>query len=136
MDKDYLFITGRSKEVIVLSSGKNIYPEEVEKMYLGTKLIKEICVTGVEQRGITESLHAVIVPDFEYAKQAGISNLYDAVKWEINAVSGRLPLYENTGVSPEKEPLPRTPLGKLRRFMISPDKEQAAREKVAARERL
>ena len=47
LDHDgYLFITGRSKEVIVLSSGKNIYPEDVEKMYLASKLIKEICITG------------------------------------------------------------------------------------------
>jgi len=79
--------------VIVLSSGKNIYPEDAEKMYLGSKLIKELCITGIEHQGITESLHAVIVPDFEYAKQAGISNLQDAIKWEINDISaGSLPL--------------------------------------------
>ncbi len=120
IDQDgYLFITGRSKEVIVLSSGKNIYPEDVEKMYLASKLIREICVTGVEHQGITESLHAVIVPDFEYAKQAAVSNLYDAIKWEINALSGSLPSYMRVqGFTLQKDPLPRTPLGKLRRFMI------------------
>ena len=132
----YLFITGRSKEVIVLSSGKNIYPEEVEKMYLGTKLIREICVTGVEHKGMTESLHAVIVPDFDYAKQEGISNLYDAVKWEINAVSGRLPSYMRIqGFSLRKEPLPRTPLGKLRRFMIRPDQAQETGKKETPRQK-
>ena len=125
MDEDgYLFITGRSKEVIVLSSGKNIYPEDVEKMYLESKLIKELCVTGVGHQGITSSLHAVIVPDFEYAKSTGISNLHEAIKWEINDVSGRLPSYMRvTGFSIRKEPLPRTPLGKLRRFMITPGQE-------------
>ncbi|MBI5075769.1 MAG: AMP-binding protein [Nitrospirae bacterium] len=115
----YLFITGRSKEVIVLSSGKNIYPEDVERMYLSSKLIKEICIMGIERQGITESLHAVIVPDFEHARQAAISNLYDAVKWEINALSGALPSYMRIqGFTLQKDPLPRTPLGKLRRFMI------------------
>jgi long-chain acyl-CoA synthetase len=131
MDKDgYLFITGRSKEVIVLSSGKNIYPEDVEKMYHGSRLIKEICVTGTGHRGITDSLHAVIVPDFEHMKQAGISNLHEAIKWEINDISGRLPSYMRiTGFSLQKEPLPRTPLGKLRRFMITADQGQAAVKK-------
>ncbi len=123
VDRDgYLFITGRSKEVIVLSSGKNIYPEDVEKLYFGAPLIKEICILGVESQGITESLHAVIVPDFEYAKQAGISNIQEAIKWEINALSGKIPSYMRvTGYTITKEPLPRTALGKLRRFMIKAD---------------
>jgi len=131
IDQDgYLFITGRSKEVIVLSSGKNIYPEDAEKMYLGSRLIKELCITGIEHQGITEALHAVIVPDFEYAKQAGISNLQEAIKWEINDISGRLPSYMRiTGFSLQKESLPRTPLGKLRRFLIKPDQAQTVRKK-------
>jgi long-chain acyl-CoA synthetase len=131
LDHDgYLFVTGRSKEVIVLSSGKNIYPEDVEKMYLASRLIKEICITGIEHQGITESLHAVIVPDFEYAKQAATSNLYDAIKWEINELSGRLPSYMRIqGFTLQKDSLPRTPLGKLRRFMIKPGQPHPEAEK-------
>ncbi len=123
IDRDgYLFITGRSKEVIVLGSGKNIYPEDVEKLYLGSPLIKEICILDSGSQGIAESLHAVIVPDFEYAKQAGISNIQEAIKWEINGISGKIPSYMRvTGYSITKEPFPRTPLGKLRRFMIKAD---------------
>lgn len=118
----YLFITGRSKEVIVLSSGKNIYPEDVEKLYLGPPLIKEICILGTESQGTTEALHAVIVPDFEYAKQAGITNIQEAIKWEFNKLSGKIPSYMRvTGYSISKGPLPRTSLGKLRRFMIKGD---------------
>lgn len=123
IDRDgYLFITGRSKEVIVLQSGKNIYPDEVEKAYGESPLIQEICVLGIGAEGMAESLHAVIVPDFAYAKQAGISNIHDAVKWEINARAVGLPSYMRvTGYSINKAPLPRTPLGKLRRFLIQPD---------------
>ncbi len=122
IDRDgYLFITGRSKEVIVLGSGKNIYPEDVERLYLGAPLIKEICVLEAGPQGM-ESLHAVIVPDFQYAKQAGISNIQEAVKWAINEVSGKIPSYMRvTGYSITKGPFPRTPLGKLRRFMIKAD---------------
>ncbi len=115
----YLFITGRLKEVIVLSSGKNIYPDEVEKRFLSIPLIKEICVMGFEEKGGAESLQAVVVPDFEYAKKEKIGNLHEALKWEINNVSARLPQYMRLkGYTLYPEPLPRTPLGKLRRFMI------------------
>jgi len=37
-----VFITGRAKEVIVLPSGKNIYPEDVENLYNKSSLLKEI----------------------------------------------------------------------------------------------
>jgi long-chain acyl-CoA synthetase len=122
IDKDgYLFITGRSKEVIVLSSGKNIYPEEVEKMYVALPLIKEICVLGTEERG-GESLHAVIVPDLDYARLNGVENIQEELKWRVNEISGRIPSYMRiTGFSIRSEPLPRTPLGKLRRFLIKSD---------------
>ena len=131
IDNDgYIFITGRIKEVIVLSSGKNIYPDEVEKQYLKIPLIKEICVMGLEEKGMIESLQAVIVPDTEYAKTAQISHMQEALKWEINNASTHLPSYMRLkGYALYPEPLPRTPLGKLRRFMIKDllqarDKEQ------------
>src|SRR5580658_8053870 len=43
-----LFLTGRKKEVIVLSNGKNVYPEEVEAHYLKSPYIKELAVMGLE----------------------------------------------------------------------------------------
>ena len=120
LDEDgYLFITGRIREVIILSSGKSIYPDEVEKKYLVISLIKEICVIGREKQGTVESLHAVIVPNFEYAKEQKIGNIQEALKWEINTVSSSLPQYMRIKrFSLYPEPLPRTPLGKLRRFMV------------------
>ncbi len=119
-DKDgYLFITGRLKEVIVLGSGKNVYPEEVEKQYMKIPLIKEICVMGIEEKGIVESLQAVIVPNLEYAKKAQIGNLQETLKWEINNISLQLPPYMRIkGYTIYPDPLPKTPLGKLRRFMV------------------
>jgi len=129
MDNDgYLFITGRLKEVIVLSSGKNVYPEDVEKQYMKIPLIKEICVIplppplvkgGKGGLDIIESLHAVIVPDFEYAKKAQIGNLHETQKWEVNNISLHMPQYMRVkGYTIYPDSLPRTPLGKLRRFMI------------------
>jgi long-chain acyl-CoA synthetase len=118
IDKDgYLFITGRAKEVIVLSSGKNIYPEDVERQYLKIPFIKEICVVGHEQKGRVDSIHAVIVPDMEYARKNKIGNIMEGIRWELKKVE--LPPYMRIkGFSLKSEPLPKTPLGKLRRFMI------------------
>ncbi|MEW6570983.1 MAG: AMP-binding protein [Nitrospirota bacterium] len=119
MDREgSLFITGRLKEVIVLSSGKNIYPEEVEREYQKIPLIKEICVFGAEGDA-SDTLRAVIVPDFDYAKKAQIGNIGEALKWEINNVSLHLPPHRRIrGHTILNQPLPRTPLGKLRRFMV------------------
>ena len=117
--ENYLFITGRAKEVIVLSSGKNIYPEDVEKEYLKVPLIREICVTGIDKEGVVESLHGVIVPNLEHARAERIGNISDSLKWAMNAVALKLPPYMRLkGFTLSSEPLPRTPLGKLKRYMV------------------
>ncbi len=125
LDHDgYLFITGRKKEVIILSSGKNVYPEDVEKAYMVTPLIKELCVvpSSRDAGGLdtADSIRAVIVPDLEYAKKASIGNITEELTWKINEASSKLPEYMRIkGYVLYPEPLPRTPLGKLRRFMVS-----------------
>nr|ADI87716.1 long-chain-fatty-acid CoA ligase [uncultured Nitrospirae bacterium MY3-5B] len=115
LDNDgYLFITGRSKEVIVLSSGKNIYPEDVEQKYSAIALIKEICVYADGDR-----LEALIVPDMDYARKMKVATVETAIKWEVNNVSTGLPSYMRIkGFTLYSEPLPRTRLGKLQRFLI------------------
>ena len=47
--KGFLFLLGRKKELIVLSSGKNINPEDVEKQYNQSPFIKECCVLSTKQ---------------------------------------------------------------------------------------
>lgn len=136
-NEGYLFITGRIKEVIVLSSGKNIYPEEIEKEFLKIPLIKEICVFGLEDKGVTDSLHALIVPDLDYAKKHQIGNLHEGLRWEIERISNTLPFYQRIkGFTLYQEPLPRTPLGKLRRFMIKDiAKEKTEKPKARAEDK-
>ncbi|MDA8091829.1 MAG: AMP-binding protein [Nitrospiraceae bacterium] len=124
-NEGYLYITGRKKEIIVLSSGKNISPEEVEKRYMESPLIKEIAV--YEEAG---SLKGIIVPEFDYAREHGIANLKEEMGWELMRIGQRLPSFMRlTGFSLSKTPLPKTPLGKIRRFRLGELLKEAAVEK-------
>ena len=82
-----LFITGRKKEVIVLSNGKNIYPEEIEAHYLKSPYIGEIAVMGLEGRPGEDRLHAVVVPNFDVLKQRKIVNAKEVIRFDIEGLS-------------------------------------------------
>lgn len=117
-NQGYLYITGRKKELIILSSGKNISAEEIEEHFATEKLIKEICILAVGEKE-TEKLMAVIVPDFEYAKKTGEVNIQNSIRWHIETLSKQLPPYKRImGFIITKENLPRTRLGKLKRFAV------------------
>ena len=78
-----------------------------------------MAVTGIEKNGVVESIQAIIVPDLDYARQHNIGNISETLKWELNEVTSRVPEYMRIrGFMLSSEPLPRTPLGKLRRFML------------------
>jgi long-chain acyl-CoA synthetase len=114
-DKDgYFFITGRSKEMIVLSTGKKIFPDELEKFYKQIPSIKEICLIEGE-RGI----EAAVVPDFDYLHKMNLSNSRETIAFEIEDLAKDLPPYKRiTGLKVFKDPLPVTRLGKLRRSKV------------------
>jgi len=135
LDRDgYLHITGRKKEVIVLSSGKNVYPEEVEREYLAIRLIKEIGVLGGSEGIEASGLYGIVVPDRDYARSARIGNIREALKGELSRVSNRLPPHDRVkGFMLHPGPLPRTPLGKLKRHAL-PDLLGKEAEEPAARE--
>jgi len=120
--RENLFITGRMKEVIVLSNGKNIYPEEIEAHYLNSPFIKEICVIGLEARPVdamSDRLHAVIVPNFELLRLRKIVNAKEVIRFDIESLSAKLPSTKRIG-SYEiwQQDLPRTTTRKLKRFEI------------------
>lgn len=121
LDRDgYLFLTGRSKELIVLGGGKNVYPEEVEEVYRLSNAINDICIVGVElsvEGG--EALHAVVHPDFPYLKTNKIGNVEETIRGELHGLSGRLASHKRaSGLTIVKDPLPRTRLGKLQRHRV------------------
>jgi long-chain acyl-CoA synthetase len=114
-----LFITGRRKEVIILSNGKNIYPEEVEAQYLKSPYIGEIAVMGLEGAPGEDRLHAVVVPSLDVLRQRKIVNAKEVIRYDIENLSLQLPSTKRIG-SYEiwQEALPRTTTRKLKRFEI------------------
>jgi len=113
-----LVITGRSKDVIVLANGKNVYPEELEIHYAQSSWVKELCVMGVTgPEG--ERLHAVVVPDMEEFRRRGVSTITENIQFDLENLSKQLPSYYRVlSFSIRHEPLPRTVTRKLQRFQI------------------
>ena len=116
-DDGFLFLTGRSKELIILGNGKNISPDELERklMQHSDGLFNDCAVS--EQGQI---LAAVIVPDQAVMTKRGILNIrqtiMDAV---IEPYNEEMPSYKRISTLVLREqPLPRTRLGKLRRHVI------------------
>ncbi|MDR0387310.1 MAG: AMP-binding protein, partial [Treponema sp.] len=65
-DKGFIFINGRKKNLIVSSGGKNIYPEEIESHFEGSRVVGEIIVVGRKEAEFGgEQIFAVVVPHYE-----------------------------------------------------------------------
>lgn len=123
----YLYFKGRVKELIVLGGGKNVFPEAVEQAYGASPFIREIAV--LEHAG---SLHALVLPDTEAIMASGTIRIEDTLRVALGSAAQHLPSYQRlAGYAIAREPLPRTRLGKYRRFLL-PDLYERARAGAAA----
>lgn len=119
----HLFIVGRGKDVIVLPSGKNVHPEDLEIHYLKTPLVEEMAVIGIRdetaQHAGVEKLAAIVVPDFEYLKQEKVANSKEAIRYALDNLGRDLPEYQRVrDYIIRAEPLPRTGSRKIKRFEL------------------
>ena len=119
--KGNLFLTGRKKEVIVLSNGKNVYPEEIEAHYLKSPVIKEIAVMGLEGKPGEERdrLHAVVVPNFDELRKRKIVNAKEIIRYDIEGLSSQIPTTKRiSSYEIWQDDLPRTTTRKIKRFEV------------------
>ena len=105
--RGHIHITGRKKNVIVLDSGKNVYPEELELSFRSSPLIAEIAVFGRKIDG-RETVCAVIVPA---VKGPGS---FPAIRGEVARLNAGLPAYRAvTRFALSADPLPRNSTRKV-----------------------
>ncbi len=115
VDRDgFLFVTGRVKETLVLGGGKKVSPEELERTYGDAPEIAEIAM--LEEKG---ALVALVRPDPAKLYKRGATNLRDGIRVILGERAQRLPSHQRlSGFALTSQPLPRTRLGKYRRFLL------------------
>lgn len=119
-----IYITGRIKNMIVLSGGKKVFPEEIESVLEQSSNFEEVCVCGIKksfgEKDGCEEIAAIIVPSKEYSSKFSSSeNLEDAIKNEVKYLSTHLAPYKRPiNIVVRTENLPRTTTRKLKRNEI------------------
>jgi long-chain acyl-CoA synthetase len=124
-DKDgFVYITGRSKNVIVTKNGKNIFPEEIETLLGRCRYIKESLVHGENDASGDIYVFATIVPDIERLQQEkGVISFSDPavaeiIKSEIKAVNKTLIQYKHIkDFSLREEEFSKTTSKKIKRHL-------------------
>ena len=117
----HLFLTGRKKEVIVLSNGKNVYPEEIEAHYSKSPFVKEIAVIGLEGKPGDggDRLHGVIVPNFDELRRRKIVNAKEVIRFDIEGLSPQIASTKRiSSYEIWQDDLPRTTTRKIKRFEV------------------
>lgn len=115
-ESGYITITGRLKELLVLKNGKKVNPAEVEtKLIASTTFIKEAAV--LVKNG---QLHAILVPNTKALTAAGIANIGEAFNNQIVGPYNQQvsPAKRLMGYTISQQELPRTRLGKIKRFEL------------------
>lgn len=122
-EEGYLFIKGRSKNVLVGPSGENIYPENIEHLLCKYPIIQEVIV--YQDKG---SLIAKVYPNYDYADEVikdvgkentNIAAMLEEVRVDVNA---KLIAFSRlTKIIEHPDPFEKTPTNKVKRYLYIPE---------------
>lgn len=121
-EEGWLYITGRKKNIIVTKTGKNIYPEEIEKHLMKIKYIEECMVYGVDGDGNDDTVVSVQArPNYEeiyedHGQDFDDDQVYYLIKKSISEVNQEMPNYKRVrNVVIRKEEFVKTTTKKIKR---------------------
>ena len=122
LDEDgWLFITGRKKNLIIFSNGKNVYPEEIETEISRIRGVLEVVVYAGEskQNPEREVIVAEIFPDYEQLKNDGVTDIKEYFDEHVKIANTHMAPYKKVGlVKIRKEEFIKNTSRKITRFNI------------------
>jgi len=120
--ENYLYLTGRGKNMIVTEGGKNVYPEEIENEFQLYEEIEQILIRGYVQDKKTksETIEALIYPNPEFKNEKGAvpsaAEMKDRIDAIISEVNQRLQSYQKIDrVTVLDKPMEMTTTKKIKR---------------------
>jgi long-chain acyl-CoA synthetase len=126
LDKDnYLYLTGRSKNLIITEGGKNVFPEELEDHFQLYHQIEQIMVRGfmADEASRSEGIEALIFPSKEHFESLGIyetEEIHKEIIQGVKAVNRELLPYKRINrVRIVEEALPMTSTRKIKRPVVN-----------------
>lgn len=122
-DKGQLMITGRKKNLIVLTNGKNVFPEEIENYIAAIPYVAEVVVYALRnEHGLEDSLCAEIFLSEEKIKELGIEDPAAAIKEDVARAVEPLPHYKRIAkIKLRDTEFEKTTTNKIRRNKIVKD---------------
>lgn len=122
LDKNnVVYITGRKKNLIILSNGKNVYPEEIENELVATPGILDIIVyEGQSKRGIEHNaIVAEVYPDKDYVEKNDVKDIEAHLKPYIDEYNRNAVPYKKIAILKVRdEEFPKNTLRKILRFKL------------------
>jgi long-chain acyl-CoA synthetase len=121
IDSDnYVYITGRKKNVIILSNGKNVFPEELEEHLSREDIVSEtVVVARKKYQSEDVVITAIIYPDPELTKGMSSDEEFAAVKEAVNRVNKKLPVYKQIhDIEIRDTEFEKTTTKKIKRFLV------------------
>ena len=95
-EEGWIYITGRKKNLIILSNGKNVYPEEIEADLQKVEGVSEVVVYAGESKVQKDKITIVaeIFPDVDLLKDKGIVDLQKYFEDQVKILNAKMPSYK------------------------------------------